>query len=1102
MIKQQKHIIKQSKPTKSTEPFFGKDKVIDQTKKALKKNKEQQNFTTLKHHIDKIANNKKTHIPAKQIVTNVQQAVEINPVELSNSKQNNAVVNAMDAAPTPSFDAKAYANKVIKNVEKMIPKDKESFDRDPTATEKVQEANAVMQDDLQKEHTNSTSQLLAASDSTSFETPAINTPAKLELEKVGIAEQPSKVHIKPTLQNKKENDLSPEANRIDQHLETHNISKNTLEHSKEATFINTVNEINESQANAAQTHQQYLKEAQPLAHSIANQNGQLINQKIGHIHQIRAERLNSIHTFQTNEKSNEEQIRTRVAIALNGIVNKTKHDVKIKLDTLSQTVIHTFELALSTANAIFESNVRRRTDVGILDKIANYVQGLPNDLKIVFLEEQKLFIERVRPTIENIGLLIDTTLQETKQMVADGRLAVDNYWKQQDEDTKKIAGDLFDNSAAQFDTLENDIENTNQSLQDEITTQFNKAVSTLASTFERIKEENKSWLEKAYDAVVEIVDAIIEMKNLLLNILSKAIAAIDKILEDPISFLKNILSAIKEGFVQFKDNILTHLKEGFINWLAGNIPGDIEIPKTWDAKGIFTFVASILGLTWNNIKVRAIEMYGPAIINALETAFEVFIIIKNEGIGGLWNYIKEQLSDLKDSVFNSIQEFLVEKVIKAGITWLISLFNPASAFIKACMLIYEVINWFIKNAKRLMNLINGIIDSVVDITVGNLKGASARIEKTLANTVPIVIGFLAGLLGLGDLSDKIKGIINKLRQPINKAIDWILKKAGDLVKGLLKAGKAGVEKIAGWLGLRQTYRSKDGHEHSLFFEEKDGKPILMRASVKQSFVTYMSTIIGNVDAYNVSITNAQQKIDFTAINTKYHLLLQHMADYNDFKKNEISKNLNELAVLLSKLPDEIGQNVNIFFPPNKSHFSTNNQDMHSVNSNDGKSISVTSLSLKLGSLRGSPGRHTSPLFKHIYQKIPDAKKGNLIRGHLLNHYLGGTGDEAKNIAPIAKVTNNKMERFAENKSNEKEAKKRLMSGSVFDYEVNVTYSSSTKFNANIPSNITMTTQDKKFNDELPRTKANMENEDNWKQDGAKIPHSFNEVQTELENLLT
>ena len=48
-----------------------------------------------------------------------------------------------------------------------------------------------------------------------------------------------------------------------------------------------------------------------------------------------------------------------------------------------------------------------------------------------------------------------------------------------------------------------------------------------------------------------------------------------------------------------------------------------------------------------------------------------------------------------------VKDFVVTKIITAGITWLIGLLNPAAAFIKACKLIYDVVMFFVSNAERI-----------------------------------------------------------------------------------------------------------------------------------------------------------------------------------------------------------------------------------------------------------------------------------------------------------------------------------------------------------------------------------------------------------------
>ena len=68
----------------------------------------------------------------------------------------------------------------------------------------------------------------------------------------------------------------------------------------------------------------------------------------------------------------------------------------------------------------------------------------------------------------------------------------------------------------------------------------------------------------------------------------------------------------------------------------------------------------------------------------------------------------------------------------AGVTWLISLLNPASAFVKACKAIYDVIMFFVERGEQIMALVNTIIDSVTQIASGALGGVAGMIEGVLA----------------------------------------------------------------------------------------------------------------------------------------------------------------------------------------------------------------------------------------------------------------------------------------------------------------------------------------------------------------------------------
>ena len=114
----------------------------------------------------------------------------------------------------------------------------------------------------------------------------------------------------------------------------------------------------------------------------------------------------------------------------------------------------------------------------------------------------------------------------------------------------------------------------------------------------------------------------------------------------------------------------------------------------------------VLGLTYANFRARAVAIVGEPLVGALEQAADVFKVIVSEGIPGLWRFIKEKLTDLKSMVLDAIFDYVKEKVIVAGITWIIGLLNPASAFFKACKAIYDIVMFFIDRGSQILALVN------------------------------------------------------------------------------------------------------------------------------------------------------------------------------------------------------------------------------------------------------------------------------------------------------------------------------------------------------------------------------------------------------------
>jgi hypothetical protein len=198
------------------------------------------------------------------------------------------------------------------------------------------------------------------------------------------------------------------------------------------------------------------------------------------------------------------------------------------------------------------------------------------------------------------------------------------------------------------------------------------------------------------------------------------------------------------------------------------------------------------------------------VVKVLEMVAEPIKILITQGPAGLWEYIKDQLSTLKDTVIEGIKSFVTESIIKAGVTWIIGLLNPAGAFIKACKAIYDIVMFFVERGSQIITLVNAVVDSISAIANGATGVAAGLVENALSKALPVAISFLAALLGVSGITEKIRAIIAKVQAPVHKAIDWVIDKAVSLVK---KAGKL--------LGFGKDKKDKDSKPDERTYVQKE-----------------------------------------------------------------------------------------------------------------------------------------------------------------------------------------------------------------------------------------------------------------------------------------
>lgn len=507
------------------------------------------------------------------------------------------------------------------------------------------------------------------------------------------------------------------------------------------------------------------------------------------------------------------------------------------------------------------------------------------------------------------------------------------------------------------------------------------AFMKVVGVFVNIAVDFVTWGLKTSWSLLEIIFDVV--KPGIMGYIKRTGAALKSIIKNPLPFVGNLVKAGMLGFQNFAKNFGTHLKNGLIDWLTGSLTG-VYIPKALSLPEMGKFAMSILGITWAQIRGKIVKVLGPSgetIMKGLETGFDIVVALVTGGPAAAWELIKEKLTDLKDQVVSGIISFVTETVITKAVPKLIAMFIPGAGFISAIISIYDTVMVFVEKISKIIQVVVAFIDSIVAIAGGNITAAANRVEKILGGLLSLAISFLAGFLGLGKITDKILGVIEKVRASVDKAIDkaiaWIVEKAKTLFS---KAKNA----VANWWKAKKHIKTKGGEEHDIFYSGDEKNAIPMVASEKKPLKNKL--------------------IEWEKVGNPHPLIGK--------TKNMIKKDPND---------------------PNLFH---DVEELLNIYENGGQD-KKTELTQKTGSLGGDmvglemtvdwlgPKHPTGSVPENSAQTklmgllVTEPKKGvssdsKYIRGHLLNHELGGKGNAA-NMFPITGYANGQHLRSTEGK---------------------------------------------------------------------------------------
>ncbi len=767
-------------------------------------------FTAVTGGVTAVGAAKRAHPSAASKATEAQDAARA-PADDIAGQAKASKVDAMDAQQAGTFDKKAFIAAVKAAIEAKSPKtlsEADKYAKLGKAGEIKGEVTGLVTAGTQGQAKDIATATAAPPD-TSTAVPKPVTP--MGPEHPGPQAAISAAGAAPKPAPPEQLNLAAGKHEADQEMADAQVDEQQLAESNEPEFQQALADKKQAAAHADTAPAAFRKqEADVIATSKADA-AATTRAGLAGMHGSKAAALAGIVADKGKTKSKDEAKRAEVTARVQAIFAATEADVKKLLDGIDPKVEKAFDVGEAAARKEFEAYVAAKMAAYKKDRYSGWLGGLrwakdklvgmPDKVNRFYEAGREIYLKRMDGVISRVADIVGNDLAAAKKRIATGKSQIATYVKSLPTALKKVGAAASAEINDRFGQLEEDVNAKQEAVVDTLATKYVDARKGLDERIEELQAENRGLVDKAIGAIKAVINTIRKLAAMLMDTLARVAHVVGDIVKHPIRFLGNLIDGVKGGILRFKDNILDHLRKGLMIWLFGALAeGGVELPDSFDVRGIVKLLASLFGLTWRNIRNRLVRQLGEPAMAAVEKGVGIFQTLATAGVGGLWQMLVDKIGDIKEMILEQVKDFVITRIIRAGITWLISLLNPVAAFIKACKLIYDIIMFFVDNAERILAFVNTVIDSAVDIVRGNVSGVVAKIEGALGQMVPILIGFLANVIGIGGIGEKIRGIIARLRKPLTKALDFVitsgLKLAGPIIRGLKGIGGKVKKKVA------------------------------------------------------------------------------------------------------------------------------------------------------------------------------------------------------------------------------------------------------------------------------------------------------------------
>lgn len=529
------------------------------------------------------------------------------------------------------------------------------------------------------------------------------------------------------------------------------------------------------------------------------------------LQQSRTATVQGTHGQQVEMVGSEEEMRTQISTRAQEIINQARTDVQDLLRPLPETARSMWERGVAILSTTFEQDldrVKRWIDErhsgvgGALLSVADYLTGLPDWVTEEYDRAEQAFGDGVCDLLREISTEVNAVIAAAEAIIANANQEVDDLFSNLPAELQEWAAGERERIDGQLNDLHNQVQETQSDINRELTESASGAVQQVRERIHQLRQEAGGLLGRIADMVNRfledpvkfIIDGLLSLVGIapasFWALVNRIQQVISDIADDPLGFAQNLLAAIGQGFQQFFDKFGEHLLAGFWDWLFSGLGSvGVEIPSDFSLTSIITFILQLLGITWDRIRRLLAKHIGEENIALIEKAWELVSTLIELGPEGIFEMIKEQLNpqEILNQILQAAIDYLIETLITQVTVRVAMLFNPVGAVAQAIEAIYKVLKWIFQNAARIFSLIETVVNGMADIVAGNISGMANAVESALVRVIAPVIDFIAGLVGLGDLPDKIADLIRGLQEWVEGILDRVIGWLAGQARRLLQA---------------------------------------------------------------------------------------------------------------------------------------------------------------------------------------------------------------------------------------------------------------------------------------------------------------------------